>query len=85
MQKGTVLYLADAKTLPPDWEPGQELAAAGLDPAWTEVAAQVVGFSSPQEAQLRLAARGAGRIDGASARHAGGRLVVSAGRTRLWG
>jgi len=84
MQKGTVLYLADATTLPPDWEPGKELAAAGLDPAWTEVAAPAVGFSSPQEAQLRLAVRGAGHIDGASGRYADGRLLVSPARTRLW-
>ena len=85
MQKGTVLYLADAKTLPLHWEPIHDLSAAGLDPAWTEVAAPAIGFPSPQEAQLRLAARGAGHIDAASARYADGRLRVNPARTRLWG
>jgi hypothetical protein len=84
MQKGTVLYLADAKTLPPDWEPGRDLAAAGLDPTWTEVAAPAAGFCSPQEAQLRLATRGAGHIDGVSARYADGELQLSSARMRLW-
>lgn len=85
MQKGTVLYLADAKELPPGWEPERELARAGLDPCWTEVAALTPGFYSPQEAQLRLAERGAGRIEGAGAHCAEGRLCVSERRVRLWG
>ncbi len=85
MQKGTVLYLSDAKGLPAGWEPEQDLARAGMDPCWTELAALVPGFYSPQEAQLRLAERGAGRIEGASAHYAGGRLHVGGTRVRLWG
>lgn len=85
MQQGTVLYLADAKALPADWEDDRTLAETGLDPAWTEVAALAPGFYSPQEAQLRLAERGAARIDAAHARYADGRLRVSPTRVRLQG
>lgn len=85
MQKGTVLYLADAKALPGEWEVEEALAAAGLDPAWTELAALTPGFHTPQEAQLRLAERGAGRIDAAHARYAEGHLRVSPLRVRLQG
>lgn len=85
MQHATVLYLADVKALPPQWDEGAALAAAGLDPVWTQVAALAPGYDSPQEAQLRLAERGAGRIDAAHARYAEGRLLVNPRRVRLQG
>ncbi|MDW7710282.1 MAG: hypothetical protein SCH98_07380 [Deferrisomatales bacterium] len=85
MQQGTVLYIADVRSLPQDWEAEEAAAAAGFDPVWTEVAAPGPGFYTPQEAQLRLAERGAGRIEAAHARYADGRLEVGARRVRLQG
>jgi hypothetical protein len=85
MQKGTVLYLADVKSVPTEWEVEEAVAAAGLDPAWTELSALAPGFYSPQEAQLRLAERGAGRIEAVHARYAAGELRVSPHRVRLQG
>lgn len=85
MQHATVLYLADAHALPTYWDEEGALAEAGLDPEWTEVAAPLPGYDSPQEAQLRLAVRGAGRIDAASGRYADGRLELGAARLRLQG
>jgi len=63
MQSATVVYLTHPATLPSNTDMGDALRRAGLDPLWTELAAGSPGFDSIPEALLRLARRGAHRVE----------------------
>lgn len=86
MRTGTIVYLADAKALPSEFDPEAATRALGLTPEWTEVAASAAGYYRVSEALLELAKRGAGRVDLVSAQrsHDSG-LSVSARRVRVLG
>ena len=78
MKKGTIVYLADAGSIPADADLEDAARQEGLDPEWTEFAASVPGYHRLPEALLALAARGAGRVELASATLApGGSLRLS--------
>lgn len=86
MQTGTIIYLTDAKGLPPGFDVEAAAQAQGLAPEWTEVAASAPGYYGVPEALLELAKRGAGRVDLVSARRTGADgLAVGAGRLRVLG
>ena len=86
MKTGTIVYVAQAGTLPAEWAAEQALGETGLDPRWTELAGSALGFYRPEEALLALAQRGAARVDlvGATCddRHA---MKLNSPRTRWVG
>jgi hypothetical protein len=63
MQKGTIVYLADAKTLGRGYDAEAAAAAGGLLPEWTRVAASAPGYDAVADALLDLVRQGAGRVD----------------------
>ena len=86
MQNATVVYLADAGTLPNPIDLAKAVSLSGLDPDWTEVASGSPGYDSVPEALLRLAERGAHRVEVTWAHWESERgLLLSGNRHRLMG
>ncbi|MDF1555898.1 MAG: hypothetical protein P1P84_22680 [Deferrisomatales bacterium] len=86
MQHATVVYLTHAGTLPDPSDLAEAMSRSGLDPEWTEFAAGRLGYDTVPEALLRLASRGAHRVEGTWATWENGRgLQLSDKRHRLMG
>jgi phosphoribosylformylglycinamidine (FGAM) synthase-like enzyme len=86
MRTGTIIYLADAKTMTQEVDTGAAAQALGLRPEWTELAASAPGYYQVSEALLELARRGAGRVDLMAARRSDERgLSPSSARVRVLG
>jgi hypothetical protein len=79
MRTGTVIYLTDAASAPPDFDEERAVLQLGLDPDWTLVAASLNGFHAMEEATLRLIERGAGSIEAVRA------ALTEEGSLRLFG
>jgi len=86
MTKGTVVYIANAASLPPDFDDEQALRSLALAPESAVVAAEHTGFYDLMQATHVLLARGAKRAEAIRVRSdANGRLERLGEPMRLFG
>ncbi len=63
MTSGIIVYLANGKKIPDDFDPEAAVLRQGLDPEWTEVAAALPGYPDVGQALLHLAQKGARPVE----------------------